>query len=285
MPDLIQSPRFEIDRERVTLFRTPFPRRTDASITQLAGRLGVKGKVEDMGSHMLVRDRRSALEVFLASDSIRWSTLQNGKSEAPPTAEIALPEEASARKEAGAFLRKHKISTQAASVESVTQSVLSRVERRRKTVETTPVALHVNYRFALEGLPVFGPGAKIQVTFGNQKRVVEFYRFWRATKADQDLELLRPQAALELLREDSSLADLRAGDAKVVLHRARLGYYALPPRESQGALIPVYAFDGTVSTPELERYDFVRYVVGVRFTPEDAKQVGAAFRSSGPVFS
>jgi len=47
----------------------------------------------------------------------------------------------------------------------------------------------------------------------------------------------------------------------------------------------VYAFDGTLSTKEFERYDFTRYVVAVQYTPEDAKQVGAAFRGSGPLFS
>jgi len=71
----------------------------------------------------------------------------------------------------------------------------------------------------------------------------------------------------------------------VIYRNPRLGYYALPPRESQGALIPVYAFDGTVSTKALERNDFRRYVVAVQLTPEGAKQVAAAFRSAGPVFS
>jgi len=159
------------------------------------------------------------------------------------------------------------------------------MERRQKTVETSPVALHVNYRFSLDGLPVLGPGAKIQVTYGDRGKVVEFYKFWRLPKAERELDLLPPEAALELLRRDPAFADLREGEARVVFHRARLAHYALPPRESQGCLIPVYAFDGTVSTAQLERYDFVRYVVGVRFTAEDAKQVGAVFRSSSPLFS
>ena len=62
-------------------------------------------------------------------------------------------------------------------------------------------------------------------------------------------------------------------------------HHALPPRETQGALIPIYAFDGIASTKELRRYEFTRYVVAVRYTPEEAKQVGAAFRGAGPIFS
>jgi hypothetical protein len=282
---MFQAPEFKLDRDSVTLYRTPFPQRTEAAVGKLAERFGVKGKTQDLGARLVIKDRRSSLEVFVASNSVRWSMLQNGRSESP-NGRVALPEEGAAREQADAFLKQHKLGVESAEFDSVTQSVLSRVQRRRKkAIETIPVAAHVNYRFALDGVPLLGPGAKIQVTFGNRGKIVECYRFWRTPKAERELPLLPPDAAISLLREDPMLADLNLREARVVYHRGRLGYYALPPREAQGCLIPVYAFDGTISTPALERYDFVRYVVGVRFTPEDAKQVGAAFRGSGPLFS
>lgn len=281
MPDLFEFPRVELDRDRIALFRTPFPKYDDAKIRQLAERLGVRGKVEDAGSRAIVRDRRSVLEVFLASDSVRWSTLHNTSSEAP--ADVRLPDEDGARKAAATFLRERKLSTQHASIDSLTYGMLSRVERESPEAQEVPIAIHVNYRFSLDRLPVLGPGAKIQVTFGDRSQVVEYYRFWRPPRKAGELELLPPEAAIRLLRSDPAYADLRRGS--VVFHRAQLGYYALPPRESQGVLIPVYAFEGTVSTRQLRRFDFVRYVVAARFKPGDVKQQGSVFRSSGPVFS
>jgi len=63
---------------------------------------------------------------------------------------------------------------------------------------------------------------------------------------------------------DPAFRDLRPADSSVRFHRCRLGYYALPPREVQRISPPVFALDGTVSTPALERYDFTRYVPAVR---------------------
>jgi hypothetical protein len=285
MPDVFQFPKIDFDRDRVTLYRTPFPKLTDAKVAQMAELHGLSAKPQDAGSIVLFRDRKATLELFRASDSIRWSTLANGKSEStgnggPPK----LPDDASAAKMASAFLRERKISTRGAAVDSITHAMLARATRKSRNNEEQPVAVHVNYRFELEGLPVLGPGAKIQVTFVDAKTPAEMYKFWRAPKADGELPLLPAKAALDLLRRDPDFTELNEG-ARVVYRNPRLGYYALPPRESQGALIPVYAFDGTLSTKEFERYDFTRYVVAVQYTPEDAKQVGAAFRGSGPVFT
>lgn len=285
MADVFQLPKLELDREKITFYRTPFPKLTPAKVAQIAKVHGIKAKPQDGGSLVLLRDRRATLELFRASDSIRWSTLANGKSESSANGgRPKLPDEAAARKKAAAFLRQRKIPTKGAAVDSITHGMLSRATKRRREVEEEPIAVHVNYRFELDGLPVLGPGAKIQVTFVDDKTPAEVYRFWRTPKADGEMELLPARAAFDLLRRDPDFAEL-GDDARVEYRNPRLGYYALPPRESQGALIPVYAFDGRLSTRDFERYDFTRYVVAVPYTPEDAKQVGAAFRGAGPVFS
>ena len=285
MADVFKFPKLELDREKVTFYRTPFPKLTDKKVVQMAKVHGMKAKPQDGGSLVLLRDRRATLELFRASDSLRWSMLANIKSEphangGPPK----LPDEAAARKKAVAFLRQRKVPTKGAAVDSITHGMLARATRKEREVKEQPVALHVNYRYELDGLPVLGPGAKIQVTFVDDKTPAEMYRFWRAPKADGEMELLPTRAVFDLLRRDPDFAEL-GDDARVEYRNPRLGYYALPPRESQGALIPVYAFDGRLSTRAFERYDFTRYVVAVPYTPEDAKQVGAAFRGAAPVFS
>jgi hypothetical protein len=257
---------------------------TDARAAKLAETHGVKGKAQDAGSRLIFRDRRATLELFRASDSMRWSTLGNGTGENGKRPE-ALPDDEAARKGATAFLRERKIPTKGASFDSITHGMYARADRRRRTGDEQPVAVHVNYRFELEGLPVLGPGAKIQVTYTGGKKPAEMYAFWRKPKAESELRLLPPEAVFELLRRDPDFAELREGGARVVYRNPRLGYYALPPREAQGALVPVYAFDGTASTRAFERYDFTRYVVAVPYTPEEAKEVGAAFRGAPPVFS
>jgi hypothetical protein len=62
-----------------------------------------------------------------------------------------------------------------------------------------------------------------------------------------------------------------------------LGYYALPPREVQGCLIPVYRFKGNVSTKYLERYAFTKHVVAVALSPDLLKKAGGVVTEGGPV--
>ncbi len=286
MADLFQFPKISLDRDRITLYRTPFPKLTDARIAKLAALHGVKSKPQDAGSRIIFRDRRATLEVFLASDSIRWSTLSNGTAESGGNGgRPALPDDAAAPKLAAAFLRARKVQTKGAAVDSITHAMFARANRKTRNAEEHPIAVHVNYRYELEGLPVLGPGAKIQVTYAGGKAPAEMYKFWRAPKAEAELELLPAEAAFDLLRRDPAFAELPSDGSQVVYRDLRLGYYALPPRETQGALIPVYAFEGTVTTREFERYDFTRYVVAVPYTPDQAKEVGAAFRDAGPIFS
>jgi hypothetical protein len=281
----ITFPTMDTDRDRITFFRTPFPKLGDAKIAKLAEAHGMKAKPEDAGSRIVIRDRRATLELFRASDSIRWSTLENGEAEFVPNGGgPTLPDDDAAVKLAGAFLRERGISTKGAKVDSITQTTYARMTRRMKQPDERPLAVHVNYRYELEGLPVLGPGAKIQVTFAGGKKPAEMYAFWRSPRADTEIDLLPAGEAMELLRRDPQFEEL-GDDAHVDYTNPRLGYYALPPRETQGALIPIYAFDGIASTKELRRYEFTRYVVAVRYTPEEAKQVGAAFRGAGPIFS
>lgn len=281
----ITFPTMDTDRDRITFFRTPFPKLGDAKIAKLAEAHGMRAKPEDAGSRIVIRDRRATLELFRASDSIRWSTLENGEAEFVPNGGgPTLPDDDAAVKLAGAFLRERGVSTKGAKVDSITQTTYARMTRRMKQPDERPLAVHVNYRYELEGLPVLGPGAKIQVTFAGGKKPADMYAFWRSPRADTEIDLLPAGEAMELLRRDPQFEEL-GDDAHVDYTNPRLGYYALPPRETQGALIPVYAFDGIASTKELRRYEFTRYVVAVRYTPEEAKQVGAAFRGAGPIFS
>jgi len=55
-----------------------------------------------------------------------------------------------------------------------------------------------------------------------------------------------------------------------------LGYYALPPREIQACLIPVYQFKGFVSTEHLEKYEFTKHVIAVNVTADHLKRIGGS---------
>jgi hypothetical protein len=272
MADLFEFPEMPREQRSIRLFRTPFPKDPEKSAPKVAKRFGVTGKARDAGARLVFSSQRCNLELFRASDSLRWSEIGKLKSEDDGAA--GLPDEKTAVESAAAYLKDHGLALASRRPPDVTWAELSIFHRGMKKPETKPVAIHVNYRYELDGLPVFGPGAKTCVTFGGKAKVLECYHFWRATKEEGERPLLPAGRIAEIFRNDEAYAELDAETARVSVKSAEFGYYALPPREYQGMLIPVCAVSGTVSTRVLPRYDFLRYVVAVDFAENDVKELG-----------
>jgi hypothetical protein len=268
-----EFPPVSVDRRQMQMLRTPLPSWDDDQVGRWSAAFGIRGKTRDAGSRLVMRDGRGTLEIFRASDSFRWARQTRETQEVG--GKVSLPDERQATGLAQAYLRDRGLADDRAAITSVSYTELCRAERGEGDAAPMQIALHVNFSFTLDGLPVMGPGAKAQVTFDGSSRVREAYKFWREPIEAGHRRIVEPEAAIELLRGDDAFADLREGEARVTFHRIRLGYYALPPREVQGYLIPVYAFDGTVTTRQFERYDFTKHVVAVRVEPEEAKRIGA----------
>src|SRR5262249_38250077 len=228
----IQFPALQTDRERITMFQTPPPAWSADRLERAAQQLGVRGKFVEAGQFLLARDRRSVLEIFQASDSLRWG-LQNYNMEGTGRP-ASLPSDSRAAELAERFIGDNGLGDDRAALFSVTHTEVSRVEAEQRTlinVQTT--AVHVNYRYKLDGLPVFVPGAKMQVSLGDRSRAVEAYRFWREPMQGESLPLISSEEAATLLQRDGMFADLRNGQARVTIESVQLGYYALPPMHVQ----------------------------------------------------
>jgi hypothetical protein len=241
------------------------PRRIDGAAMDLASkcaeRFGVKARPQDMGARMIARDEQSSLEYFVATGSVRYSARPGQKSEAEY--QPRLPDEKEAVDLAMRKLREMDLMHTSAAVHSVTD--LEYCFRKAGDKEDTvfPIARQVNMRFKEAGLPFFGPGAKIQVSVGEGGSVDEMLRFWREVDVAGEATTISPDHLMDILMRDESFAQLRAGEASVQFHDCQIGFYALPPREVQDMFVPVFALSGTVSTPALPRYDFMRYVPAV----------------------
>jgi hypothetical protein len=284
MADLFSFPDIPKPKAPLGLYRTPVPKERAQDAKVLAERFGVSGEVRDAHARLIVSDARSTLEVFMASDSLRWGMIHTLTSEEDGA--DGLPDDDEAKTIASVFLKSRGISLADTEPHSVMSAITWRHSPDSKSKpERRKVSLQINYAYTLDGLRVFGPGAKAQVTVGGKGRVMECYQFWRRPQRDGEHDVLSGDAVVELLRRDPMFRQLKSGEATVTFRSARLGYYALTPREYQRALIPVYAFDGTVSTPLMPRYDFVRYVVATRFDADQVKRQGIISHAPAYLFS
>ena len=277
----ISFPEFPKVPARIAMAQTPRPDWSAARLARLQAAFSMKASLEEAGPFYLARDRRSVLEVFQASDSVRWSLLEpdlEGR-----RGEFAAPSEAQAMRTADAFLAAAGLDGGArSSGVSTVEMGTSRGAKAEPEFRTT--ALQVNYRYSLEGLPVFGPGAKAQVTVGAKGRVGMAYRFWREPKMVDALPTVEPGEAMQRLNSHAMFAELSERTARVTIESVDFGYFAMPPMDVQGHLLPVYLFRGVISTPDLERYEFTKRVIGVRLEVRQLKDSGITVAPVEPVF-
>lgn len=288
MTDIFTFPTAVNDRAAVTAQLTPRPAWDEPRVAATLASFGMTdGRRKDRGGpRLVITDDRAELEIFRTSDSVRWGAIDTANEE--PAGPPALPDRQQAIEQAAAVLEERGLAQPEASVVSVTESVHSRIGPGNEVLARYPVATHVNHTFHLDGLPVFGPGAKLQVTLGDRSSLVQLYAFWRSPGPGPAFDTIGYERAVDLVRTHPSFATMVAGGrARVSFDQVQLGYYAFPAREVQGMLVPVYRFDGRIAISGVpEPHIFFRYVTAVAFRPADVKSNRMSSRGFLPdVFS
>lgn len=263
-PQDMPSPR------ELALYGVIAPAWTAASASKQAQRFGLRAEARDAGPWLVCADERHTLEIYQASHSVRLE--RNGfDAEGRQTKSADPISRDRARSVAERFLDSVGDAHAQAELASITElRVLEATKEQPKGVARI-VGLQVNYRYRLDGLALVGPGAKAQVTVGNDGELGQAYRFARQTKLLTMHPAVDAQQAFERFARSARFADLRS-DAKVKLHSAKLGLLCLPPTEVQGLLMPVYVLQGEVSTEALPSEIFTSYVAAVDIDARDAKR-------------
>jgi len=262
-----QVPRPALQAERMQLFATEPPDYSDEYLAAVAKAFQMTPSFEDRGTRLVCEDLEAVLEVFVASSSLRW--WRAALDTQPPSIARSLPKDDEAVRAADDFLRVHGLTHADGKVHDITRAVMR--SGTEDKVESGEIEVNVNYRFQLNGFPVFGPGAKARVTMREGAEVWECYWFWRHVTPAEERTLITERRAMELLFATGMFDELGA-DAKAEFSEIALGYYALPPRETQGVLLPVYAIRGNVSTRYLPEYKFRKFVPAIEYDGDEAKR-------------
>jgi hypothetical protein len=245
-----------------------------------------EGELRDIGDQLIIRNEKEALEIYTASDSFWWTDRQNAYSENKELAKN-LPSEKDAVQSAQKLLEKLNIDQSTMKVHSVSNSFASISESPNdKDPEKIPTSVNVNFTHELEGLPIFGSGAKTQISFINNDQLIEFLHFNRTPKQDGKVEVITPEKAVQQVFDNFRFAIIKEqGKSSGEITDVSLGYYATSPSDLQRYLIPVYKVQGSVSTPELENYDFNLFVIASAESQEMAKRKGQTNKALETVFN
>jgi hypothetical protein len=243
---------------------TPPPAWTARAVAELARRANVGGDVADRGAWLVAADDEATLEVFQASHSLRY--MRRGERGEPRREGVI--DEARAREAADAWVHAFGPDGAQYAVHSVAEAEVLVSRGRDRAPERFVTDLQVNFRFDIGGLPLIGPGAKMQVSVGHEGEVRGAYRFWREHRPMKEARIAPAEQACEHFRRHPMFARLKDGAAKAHVHSLRLGYFAEPPTEAQHVLLPTYEFRGVLATELHPHYEFVTYLPAA--TPDHA---------------
>lgn len=262
---MFRATEFESLSSRDSAFQTALAKR----IGQAARVFEMESEPDDQGERIVFRNRSQSLEVYCASDSVWWTNHDLAYLDRPP-GRMKLPSEIEAKKIAQRELQRMRLDIKDAHISTVGFVEASMAERGQKPCSVR-TALDVNYEFSLGKLPVFGPGAKIKVSFSDGGRLAQVIYFWRRPKRAPAMPTISPGEILERFQRDPAFFRLRDTDAAVEIRSIQFGYFAMSPGAFQRFYVPVYAIDAMVRTREFPRYEFRRYAVAVNVSAEVAK--------------
>jgi hypothetical protein len=123
----------------------------------------------------------------------------------------------------------------------------------------------VIYNYSIEGLPVFGAGAKSTLSFepvDGQPKIVGGLHVWRSPSKARKIEMSSVEEALSIgLLQDPALAIYAKKGGKIIVTRLEFGYLALPAMMQQRYLFPVFDIQGKMmmERDKLGYFAFSRY--------------------------
>ena len=177
----------------------------------------IDGEATDLGDRIAFLGESTALEVYLASESVWWTDRTKAYREDP--GEGGVPDDDQA-----VHLARRFIETTFAPAVDLTDVV---VGEQVASVSTSPdaeprsqrVAVAVTLRPVVSGRPVFGPGAKVRVSFADGAEPSDVAYFSRSLEPDGEAETLHPYQALERLRRDRRFTDVIAAGMELHVRR------------------------------------------------------------------
>jgi hypothetical protein len=232
----------------------------------------IDGDPADLGDRMAYLDASTALEVYLASDSIWWTDRSNAYREEP--GESAVPDEDEAVRLARRFIETTFEPVPGLRDVMVGVQVASISPGRDDQPRSQRVGLAVTLRPTLADRPVFGPGAKVRVTFTQAAVPSDVAFFSRPSEPDGEVEAVHPYRALERLSRDRRFVDVLTAGLEIHVRRFEWGYYSAPPNMFQRYLVPVYLAEGVVEGADLEADVFRLYLPAVDVDARSMKELG-----------
>jgi hypothetical protein len=113
--------------------------------------------------------------------------------------------------------------------------------------EQYPQFTQVIYTQQINGSPVAGPGAEINIELGENGELLHIEKAWRDLEYDREVPIISAEEGFEKLKKGDLLEIPQSSLGGLIISEIRLGYYAEHREKDQKEYTPVWIFYGTYS--------------------------------------
>lgn len=114
-----------------------------------------------------------------------------------------------------------------------------------KTEEQYPQFTQVVYSQQVNGSPVIGPGAEINICLGPGGELLQVEKAWRHLEFSREVPVISSGDAFKKLKKHDLLVIPQSSLTGITISDVRLGYYAEDRQRDQPEYFPVWIFSGS----------------------------------------
>ena len=240
-----------------------------------------KCRTVDLQHGMAYFSRRGEVEYFQASGAV-WSRDAEAeqahdnelrkwpdmiKQKVDGDSRFALPDKTSYQllSQAKGLISAAELSDKAMDDGKVVLEQVTQLSEKGEIMQSGAGSASVIFNYYLEGLPVFGAGAKSTMAFepvDGQPKFTGGLHVWRSPDKARQIEMSSIEESLTAgLLKDPELVQYSKKGGKITITRLQFGYMALPAMMQQRYLFPVFDVQGemTVEDKKLGYFVFSRY--------------------------
>jgi hypothetical protein len=206
------------------------------TVQKLAKQFNLDGKIQISNDVLLIAQEKKVFTIYKNTGAFWYNDFSKLSH---PDYKPELPSDEEARKIATSYLKKHKWLPEGAIPDSVQRNQFEQVEgkeNRKRMTQANNVC--VNFRFSIDNINTYGPGAKIKVFIGHKGEVIGLFNAWRPIRKFNEFPTLSVKELEAVLTRKLGLPL-----DEIVVRGIKLAYYAESCVVNTRFIQPVYIFD------------------------------------------
>lgn len=224
----------------------------------MANKLGMEGEVKEKSGAYILNNDKYHLLIDCKSGGISYTDVSRWMKGNDKDTHSNLPSEDKAISIAKEFVLNKGLMPEDAVLRSVSHPGVVAINATGDVIGTGFADVYILFSREINGIPVVGPGSKLEVEIGGDGDVINLFKIWRECTPYKELSIITPNEAYEKLKKKGVYTSIK-GETTANINKVYLAYFMRDATMEQAYILPVYVFEGDVKG-ENKSEKFMEYI-------------------------